>query len=384
MHYQLHPGSYLPGSPQSLVVPDYLEKEQALESAIYFSDKYTLSPTLVLDLGVRYSMFNYLGPKTVIQYEPGQAKNEFTQVGSVAYGSGKTVSTYQGPELRLSARKSLSERNSVKLSYNSGRQYIHLLSNTASISPTDIWKLSDPNIRPQFGQQASLGYYHNFFKGLLETSVETYFKTSKNYLDYKSGATLIMNHNLETNVIGTRGQFYGAEFMLKKIAGKVNGWISYTYARSILQVDDSEQGETINDGEWYRSNFDKPHDFTFVGNYKFNHRLNMSVNFTYSTGRPITLPIAQYAYAGSYRVFYSNRNEYRVPDYIRADFSINVEGNHKIKKLAHSSWTIAVYNLMGRKNPYSIYFTSTNGNIEGYKVSIFGQAIPTVTYNFRF
>ena len=193
-----------------------------------------------------------------------------------------------------------------------------------------------------------------------------------------------MNESIETDVIGTNMRTYGIEFQIKKSSGKLNGWISYTYARSLLQVENPELSENINNGDWYPSNFDKPHDFTVVGNYRFTHRFSISANFNYSTGRPITLPIARYNYGGSERVYYSERNAYRIPDYIRTDIAMNIEGNHKIKKLAHSSWTLAVYNVFGRKNPYSVYFTANNGSIQGYKLSIFGRAIPTITYNFRF
>jgi hypothetical protein len=172
--------------------------------------------------------------------------------------------------------------------------------------------------------------------------------------------------------------------MVKKTAGKLNGWMSYTYSRSLLRANDPVNTEVINRGEYYPSNFDKPHDFTFIGNYKFNRRISVSLNFTYSTGRPITLPLAKYTQGGAQRIYYSDRNQYRIPDYYRADVSMNIEGSHKIKKLAHSSWTIAIYNLTGRRNAYSVYFSSEKGSIKGYKLSIFGMPIPTITYNFRF
>jgi hypothetical protein len=140
----------------------------------------------------------------------------------------------------------------------------------------------------------------------------------------------------------------------------------------------------VNGGREYASNFDKPHDVTLVGNYRFSRRFSTSMNFNYSTGRPITLPLAQYYVANSLRVYYSDRNAYRVPDYYRLDLALNIEGNHKVKKLAHSSWTVGIYNVTGRRNPYSIYFKSVNGQIRGYQLSIFGQPIPTVTYNFKF
>ncbi len=214
--------------------------------------------------------------------------------------------------------------------------------------------------------------------------MEAYYKDIQHYLDYKSGAQLLLNHTIETDVINTEGKAYGVELMVKKLTGRVNGWISYTYSRTLLRVQDPISNEIINQGKYYPSNYDKPHDFTFIGNYRVNKRFNFSLNFTYSTGRPITLPLGKFDLADSKRVYYTERNQYRIPDYYRADFSMNIEGNHKIRKLAHSSWTIAVYNLTGRKNPYSVYFKAEGGAIKGYKLSIFGQPIPTITYNFKF
>ena len=195
---------------------------------------------------------------------------------------------------------------------------------------------------------------------------------------------MILNHLIETDVISTKGKAYGVELLVKKLTGKLNGWMSYTYSRTLLRMNDPSAGEPINQGKWYPANFDKPHDFTMIGNYRFSHRFSTSLNFTYSTGRPITLPLAIFEMGGSTRTYYSERNQYRIPDYYRVDFSMNIEGNHKIKKLAHSSWTLAIYNLTGRKNVYSIYFRSENGRVNGYKLSIFGRPIPTITYNFRF
>jgi len=195
---------------------------------------------------------------------------------------------------------------------------------------------------------------------------------------------LVLNHHIETDVINTRGKAYGIEFLLQKKTGKLNGLMSYTYSRTFLKQDDPDAGELINQGNYYPANYDKPHDFNFTGNYRFSHRYSVSLNLTYSTGRPITLPIAKYYYAGSDRVLYSDRNAYRIPDYFRSDFSINLEGNHKIKQLTHSSWTIGVYNLTGRQNAYSTYFSSQGGVVNGYQLSIFASAIPFVNYNIKF
>ena len=333
---------------------------------------------------MRYSLFNYLGPQNINTYAPGLPIEEGNRLNNVFYKKGDVIKTYHGPEFRLSARYSISDDFSVKAGYNTLRQYIHMLSNTASISPTDIWKLSDPNIKPQYGDQVSLGLYRNFKANTIETSVEVYYKRLKDYLDYKSGAVLTLNHHIETDVINTKGKAYGAEFLIKKLTGKLNGWIGYTYSRTLLKMDDPNASQVINKGNYYPSNYDKPHDFTLVGNYRFSHRFSISVNTTYSTGRPITLPIGKYFYAGSLRALFSDRNEFRIPDYFRSDVSMNIEGNHKIHQLTHSSWTIGIYNITGTENVYSTYFVSEKGTIKGYQLSIFGRAIPFVNYNIRF
>jgi len=382
--YDVHSGEIDQLSKNSLVVPDTLEPEHALESALYLSDHYNVSNDFSLEGGIRYSMFNYLGPKHVNSYAPGLPIDLNNVTATNYYPSGKIIKTYMGPEFRFSARYSFSDNTSIKASANSLRQYIHLLTNTTTISPTDVWKLSDPNIKPQLGTQVALGLYKNLKNNTIETSVEVYYKWFTNYLDYKSGAVLVMNHHIETDVINTKGTAYGVEFLLKKSTGKINGWLTYTYSRSLLQQDDPYAAEKINNGAQYPSNFDQPHNASFSGNYRFTHRFSMSLNATYSTGRPITLPIAEYDYAGSVRVLYSDRNAYRIPDYFRTDLSMSLEGNHKIHQFTHNSWTLGVYNLTGRKNAYSVYFISENGAIHGYKLSIFGTAIPFITYNIRF
>ncbi|HYJ37225.1 MAG TPA: TonB-dependent receptor [Chitinophagaceae bacterium] len=382
--YRLQPGSYQPDGNQSQVLPNQMQEEQALESAIYAGDKITISPKLSVDLGIRYSVFNFLGPHDEYTYIDGLPRETNTVTDTLQYGKNDFIKTWHGPEYRTALRFTISDSASIKLSYNSTRQYIHLLSNTAIITPTDVWKLSDPNIRPQQGEQVSIGFYRNFKSNTIETSVEFYYKRMKYYLDYKSGASLVLNPHIETDVMSTKGRAYGAELLIKKQAGKVNGWISYTYSRTMLKMDDSLAGQQVNNGEYYPANFDKPHNVNFIFNYSFSHRYSVSFNLVYSTGRPITLPIAVFNLAGSQRIYYSERNQYRVPDYFRADLALNIEGNHKIKKLTHNSWSLGVYNLTGRKNPYSIYFIEENGAVKGYKLSVIGTAIPYITYNFRF
>ena len=384
IYYKLHSGDEQPYNNNSLVVPDVVPAEQALESALYLGDKYDITPNLTVDLGVRYSIYNYLGAQTVDYYAPNLPKEPENVVDSVTYGKNKVIKTYSKPEIRASARYNLNDNTSLKASYNTLTQYIHLLSNTTAISPTDVYKLSDPNIKPQSGDQVSLGIYKNAQANTIETSVEVYYKRIHDYLDYKDGATLLLNDHIEQDVINTQGKAYGIEFLVKKTEGKLNGWMSYTYSRTFLRQDDPNAGELINNGNWYPASYDKPNDFNFTGNYRFTHRYSVSLNVVYSTGRPITLPVAKYYYDNAERVYYSERNAYRIPDYFRSDFSVNIEGNHKVHQRFHNSWTFGVYNLTGRSNAYSTYFVEQGGAINGYQLSIFAKPIPFINYNIRF
>ncbi|MGI4867808.1 MAG: TonB-dependent receptor [Janthinobacterium lividum] len=384
LRYRTSPGSLSPLGDQSLIVPDALPREQAQESALYVADQWQLTPRLAAYLGLRYSLYQALGPRDVSQYAPGVPRTVGNITDTLRYGAGASVATYHGPEYRVSLKYALTGNSSVKASYNRTRQYLHQLSNTASVSPADTWKLSDNYVRPQVGDQVALGYYHNFRGNTIETSVEGYYKKLRDFVDYTSGAVLLLNHHLETDLVNAEGRAYGVEVSLKKTAGKLNGWLNYTYSRSLVRVPAGTATELVNGGAWYPSNFDKPHDVSLAGNYRFSRRISTSLNVNYSTGRPITLPVALYDYNGVPRVLYSDRNQYRIPDYFRIDLGINLEGSHKAHKLAHSSWTLSVYNLTGRRNPYSVYFKAQNGKITGYQLSIFGLPIPTVTYNFKF
>ena len=381
--YRLQPGFIDPSGTESIIIPEEVNPERAMETAFYVGDDFEINDRLSVNYGARYVIYQYLGPNIARIYEEGQPISSSTQVGERSYGAGENIKTYHGPEFRLSGRYILNNVSSIKAGYNTNRQFIHLLTNNAAIAPTDVWKLSDPNIRPQWGDQVSIGYYRNLKIDTYEFSIETYHRNMKNLIDFRSGSTLLLNNAIEQDILRTNGRAYGAEILLRKNTGKLNGWVSYTYSRSLLRTAEEETAEKINDGNWYPNNFDQPHNAVLVGNYEWSKRFSTSINANYSTGRPITLPIAKFNYGGSERVFFSDRNEFRIPDYFRLDFSVNIEGNHKIRKLAHSSWSVGVYNLLGRRNPYSVYFTPINGILQGYQLSIFAQPIPFITYNFR-
>ncbi|MDN5203892.1 TonB-dependent receptor [Fulvivirgaceae bacterium BMA10] len=384
IYYQLKPGDYSTLGDSSVIIPVHLEPEKGIESAIYAGNEIDLNKRLKVYFGLRYSLYQYLGPQTDFIYPKNLPRTISNITDTVFYDKNDIIKTYHGPEYRASARFNLNSNSSIKFSFNRMRQYIHMLSNTAAVSPTDTWKLSDSHLRPQVGDQISLGYYRNFQKYPVELSVEAYYKKIKDIVDFKGGAKLLLNEHIETDLINGEGKAYGIEFLLKRKHGKLNGWISYTYARTFIRSVEGIPEEEINGGEFFNANYDKPHSLNIIANYKINRRLDFSANLVYSTGRPVTFPVSKYFLGETERIYYSNRNEFRVPDYIRLDLSMQVEGNHKVEKPMHSSWSFSLYNVLGRKNVYSIYFQSQGSRVKGYKLSVFGSAIPTVTYNFRF
>jgi hypothetical protein len=383
--YNISPGYQHPTKPEATLIATDIAKEKALESGIYIADNYKLSDKLLIDLGLRYSFYASLGPADVNIYQSGLPLSDATVVRTDHYDNNEVAKTYGGLEPRFAARYFFTEDFSIKASYDMTRQYIHLLSSNVTQSPTDTWKLSDTNVKPQSAQQVSLGLYKNLKDEEYELSLEGYYKKSNNILDYKVGAQLLLNDNVETELLQGEGKAYGVEFLIKKQVGNLNGWIGYTYSRSLIKLNGQFNEEKVNNGKYFSSNFDKPHDLSAVLNYKFTKRYSLSTNFLYQTGRPITYPIGTYHYGDAEYTLYSDRNKYRIPDYIRLDIGLNIEGNHKIKKLAHSFWNISVYNVLGRNNPYSIYFvTNPEGKIKAYKTSIFSIPVPSITYNFKF
>jgi hypothetical protein len=382
--YQLNPGTNSPFGSESIVIEKDLEDEQAREVSLYFGDEFFVNERFSVSYGGRYMFYQLYGPLTVNQYVSGAPITESNVIGEETFGIGENVKTYHGPEFRVSGRYTLGNRSSIKFGFNTMRQNIHLLSNTSAIAPTDSWKLSDSYIKPQSGGQASLGYYRNLASNRIEFSTEVYYRYMNNLLDYRSGASIILNETIEQDILNSIGKAYGVELLLKKNTGKLKGSLAYTYSRSLLKTSDEPSIEKINNGDFYSSNFDQPHHGVLVANYELSKRVNASVNGNYSTGRPVTLPISKFEYAGSERVYFSDRNAYRIPDYFRIDFSVNLEGNHKVNKLAHSSWSLGIYNVLGRSNPYSVYYTAVEGQLRGYQLSIFARPIPFITYNFRF
>lgn len=383
IYYRLDRGKVEPYGAASIRNEVDLGEEQALEGSLFVSDNVTFTPWLSVYAGLRYSFYSMLGPKTVMLYEDGKPKSENTIVDTLTYGNFEPVNFYSGPEFRTAVNMKAGPNTSFKLSFNQNRQYLFMLSNTVTISPTDQWKLSDYHIRPQKSYQATGGFYHIFPKLGLSSSVELYYKYSTDIVEYKDGADFITSPLTETVVLQGTQNAYGAEFMLQKISGRLDGWISYTYSRSEMLVKGDFEYESINNGDPYPSNFDRPHVLNVVANYSINRRFSVGSNLVYMSGRPVTYPTSLYYINNVAYIDYYARNQFRIPDYFRIDLSLNIEGNLKADKFMHSTWSLNVYNLLGRKNPQSIYFVPQEYFIKGYSFSVIGAPIFTISWNVK-
>ncbi len=353
IYYHLQPGIMSPlYEGESLVRTWNLDIQRAVEPALFVSDSWTVTSKLSLEGGIRLSGFLALNPSKF----------------------------YLNPEFRISGKYSFLDNLSVKAGFNTMSQHIHLISNTSSISPIDTWQLSTDRIRPQTGWQAAGGVYWTIANGTIDLTLEGYYKQSAHQLDYKSGATTLMNSHLADDLVETYGKAYGVEVMAKKTTGKLTGWLSYSYSRTLLREMEDRGVATINGGAWYNAPHDKPHEVKLVANYKFTHRYSISANLEYATGRPVTLPIGTYEYGGGTRLAYSQRNTYRIPDYFRLDLAVNIDPGHYLKRLTHMSWTVGVYNVTARKNAYSVFFDG----LDSYMLSVFACPIPYVNLNLKF
>jgi hypothetical protein len=364
----------------------YIPDEQSIEQGYYISDELKITEGISLEAGVRFSLYSAIGPASVYQFNPDLPRRISTIIDTLHFEAGDKIQSYSGWEPRASLKIATGDRSSVKLSYNRNFQYIHLISNTTAVTPLDLWKSSGYNIKPQFGSQVAAGYFVNLRDNLFELSFESYYKRTNNLLEYRDGATLFMNPYLEAELLTAKGWSYGVESMVRKNRGKLTGWLAYTYSRSMRQVDGTNSQEVINFGKPYPSNFDKPHDVTFVGRYAFTKRLSISANFTYATGRPTTSPQSVYVVNGYSFAQYSQRNQARIPDYHRLDLSFSIDESLKHTRKWKGNWTFSLYNVYGRKNAYSVFFRPQyrGAQTQSYRLAVVGTLLPSITYNFRF
>jgi len=374
-----------PYNSESTAIPYDGAKDRGIESALYLNDQFELTDRLSLSAGLRFIYYYQPGPATVYQYENDDRSNFDNVIDSTLYSSSEKVISYNGLDPRVSLRYMIDVRSSIKLSYNRINQFIHLISNTTAALPIDYWQMSNTWFRPLIADNYSAGYFRNFNLNQWETSVEVYYRNMQNLVDYKDFPELFLNPHLETELLSGDGKSYGIEFFLKKKTGKFNGWLSYTFSRSLVMIDDADTGEKVNNGEWYPSKFDQPHNLSIVGNLHLNKTNTFSFNFTFNTGRPLTGPDANYNLSDYIVPNYSARNEFRLPNYHRLDVSYTIERGKLRTNRLKDSFTISIYNVYARKNAYSVYFRRDVGNtFSGYKLAIIGTMIPSITYNFQF
>ncbi|MDP4131463.1 MAG: TonB-dependent receptor [Bacteroidota bacterium] len=350
-----------------------VQNRHALESAAYFSHGLSLSDRVNINYGLRAGLFSVLGPGDFYTYDSaGNILNTHT------YGSGKLVKNYFNLEPRLSLSYRLTSASSVKLAYTRTTQNLHLLSNSTSANPTDVWIPSSNNVKPEIADQVSAGYYRNFRNNQYEFSSEVYCRDMQNQIDYKNGAQLIANEQVESQLIFGKGRAYGLELFFKKKYGKFNGWVSYTLSRT------ERQFSGVNNDSWYPANQDRTHNLSVVGIYKISKKWTLSADFIYYSGNAVTWPSGKYEVNGQLAFVYTSRNGYRMPAYNRLDVGATLQGK-KTKKF-DSNWNFSIYNLYGRQNPYSISFQQDPGDpskTQAIQYALF-RWVPSIAYNFKF
>ncbi|MEM1319662.1 MAG: TonB-dependent receptor [Bacteroidota bacterium] len=379
--YRFQPGLARGIGEESIFNEINVPNKYALESALYASYEHEPIRNLTLQYGLRFSNFTRIGKGDVFLYENGIPSSEDAIIDTVSYGSLEKIISFSNPEPRFSANYVINNQNAVKLSYNRMLQYIHLVSNTTSATPIDIWTPSGTYIDPATVDQVAIGYFRNFKDNTYEASIEGFYKDFNNLMDYKDGAELLLNETLETELLSGSGRAYGLELAIRKNKGAFTGWLSYTLSRSERKV------PGINDGEYYPANYDKTHDLSITTAWAINKQFNLSANFAYTTGRPITYPESRYSFDGITVPHYDNRNGARIPEYHRMDIGLRFTPRKNEGRRWKSSWEIGAYNLYGRRNAYSIFFRQNENNpleTEAVRLSIFGNALPYLTYNFSF
>lgn len=383
--YTVAPGKLRPLTDSSIVIADLLPNEHGNETSLFLHNQWTLSKRIELMAGVRYTFFNNIGPERVLLYEPDQPKTEETIQDSLQFADGEKTAKYSGLEPRLSVRLSTGEASSIKLGYNRSYQFLNQVSNTASATPIDIWQLSNYHVKPQHADNISIGYYQNFRENTVQSYLTLFYRKINQLIDYKDFAKLILNDHIETELLTGIGKAYGIEAYFNKAYGQHRFEVNYTFSRTLRQIEATETQVGVNKGDWYPSNYDKPHSLNL--NYFFQIKTNqsLSINFTYSTGRPTTAPVSTYTTGNVLTIpIYSQRNQYRIPDYQRLDLAYSVGPWGKSSRW-RNSLTFSIYNLYFRKNAFSVFFQQRPfQSVKAYRVAVLGTMFPAVTYDFKF
>lgn len=350
-----------------------LTNKHAWENALYISHQYSFNHNFSMEYGIRASMFSLLGPGDFYSYDANG-----NTIDTTHYASGHVVKSYFNLEPRVTLNFILNQSSSLKAAYARNTQNLHLLSNSTSSNPTDLWIPSSNNIKPEIADQVSLGYYRNFNHNLYEFSAEIYYKKLQNQIDYRNGAQLMLNENVESQILSGQGKAYGLEIFLKKREGRFNGWISYTLSRSENKFD------AINNGQYFPTNQDRTHDISVVGIYDLNKNWTLSATWVYNTGNAVTFPSGKYQIDGTTMFYYTARNANRMPAYHRLD--LGATWITKKTNKFESSWTFSIYNAYGRDNPYMITFQNDKTDptrTDAVQTTLF-KFIPSVSYDFKF
>lgn len=393
--YTFNPGEVMPTSKSSPIVYKQLDIKKAQEFASYFSVEHRMSPRLTAEYGMRFSYFRRMGGQSLNTYLNDQplvynAELDIYEKGKIigekSYEKGKSIINFSNWEPRLALSFQTGENASVKLSYSRLAQYIHILSNTSSVTPLDVWTPSGPFIKPQLGTQYSIGYFTGVKEDLFALETELYYKTGKNRIDYVDASELLAQNTIETEILSGESRAYGLELLLKKEKGRATGWIAYTLSKSEQRtLGGNAGGLGINGGKWYNTSYDRTHNLNITATYKLNKKWSFSTNFTFQTGRPTTYPNAKYEYQGNTIASYGLRNANRLPAYHRLDISATLTPQKNTHRKWKGEWVFGIYNIYDRKNAAAISFgqNAETGVTEATRTAIFGF-VPSVTYNFKF
>ena len=402
IYYKFNPGKIIPNSPESGIIEEQLIEKYANEFAAYVDVEHKVTEDLRLQYGLRFSYFMRLGQDELNVYENNNpvifdpfllVYREAEPIGTIN-PIGETLSTFANLEPRISLAYTLNQDNSFKASYTRLAQYLHLLSNTSSPTPLDVWTPSGPFVKPQLLDQYALGYFRNIKNGDYSFETEVFYKDIQNRIDYIDGANLIANNAIEQVILNGTARAYGLELLFRKNQGKFQGWLAYTLSRSEQRtpgrapVEDNGRSnlETgINLGQWYSTPYDKTHDFSVFGSYTLNKKWTFNSNFIFQTGQPTNYPVGQFEFQGIVVPYYGLRNQERLPDYNRLDISATLTPKKNEGRNWKSEWVFSIYNVYNRMNAASINFRENQdtGVNEAVRTSIFG-IVPSVTYNFKF
>jgi hypothetical protein len=371
IYHTILPGQ-LETTDDSAILPTQLQQKNAVDNGLYISNVWKPNASLNINYGLRLSAYHLFGPGNFYTYLNGQVAD------TTAFSKGEIVQTYFNIEPRLNIAYIINKYNSLKLSYTRNTQNLHLVSNSTSTLPTDIWISSSNNVKPEIGDQASLGYFRNFDKDKYQFSSEIYYRWMQNQIDLKNGADINANDLIEGELLFGIGRAYGLELLLKKNTGKLTGWIGYTYSRTERLIDG------INNNNWYPARQDITHDVSIVGIYDFSKKWSVSATWVFNTGNAVTFPTGKYMINGNTKYYYTERNGYRMPNYHRLD--IGATRTLTKSKTRESSLNFSVYNAYGQKNPFSIDFEQDEDNpakTNAVMTYLFTY-IPSITYNFKF